>query len=334
MAENQDENKVVDADLEKAQKSMGGRMDPDEIKPTPPVDTPPAPTPDPKDITPPPATPPEEKKPGEDIPPANDPAKKVDRPQAYIPMPKYLSEKAENERLLADKDTKLAEALKKVEELTAIANKDDGAKKDDDIEEFMNTTGFSREVVEGLLKLAEKRILKPEQMEALKTATDVVKEAELEAAYNTEFETSGAPELKKRFPTITAEQMEKAKSFLDQVAHTPGFHDKQLDFIIYKHLGEIEKLFGDAPENKDDTPPQTKKTIEGSRMGAGKNTPITVKDFEGQTDFSLLNDMDPSERNLLIRDMPIKMYENFKAWANTQDTGTEVMRDGKRVILK
>lgn len=350
MAQNQDENKEVDADLEKARKSMGDRVDPDpeqddesdsdDTQTTPPV------TPDPnkedsqEDMTPESDDDPEgDKKPDgddsekkdEDLP--DNSSKRIDRPQAYIPMPKYLSEKKENERILADKEAQLAEALKKVEDLTSIAKQNDGAKKDDDIQEFMDNTGFSRETVEGLLKLASKRLLDPEKMKALETATNVVKEAEIEAAFNTEFEKVGQPELKKAFPNITEEQMEKAKSLIDQVAHAPGFNDKPLDFIIYKHRSEIEKLMGDAPENKE--PPKNKKTIEGSHPGQGKITGLTAKDFEGKTDFSELKDMEPAARNLLIKDFSVKTYENFKSWVNDQDKqGTEVMRDGKRVLLK
>ncbi len=335
IAENHDDKKeVIDPELEKAQKSMKGRVDPD---PTPEPD--PTPAPEKKDVTPePPApTPPKEDPKPEPKPDGgieDDPNKKVKRPEAFIPMKKYHEEKRENERLLAEANKKVEDALKKVEELTQIANQNDGTKKDEDIEAFMAETGFDRPTVDGFLKLAEKRLLGPERLEALKTSENIVKEAQLEADFAKEMDSIGTPALKKQFPAITEEQLEKAQELLDKVAHTNAFHDKPLDFIIYKHLEEIQKLFGDESKPNDTTPPQTKKTIEPNRPGSGKNTAMTAKDFEGQKDFSALNDLEPSVRNALIKDFPTATYENFKVWVQGQAPGLEVMRNGQKVILK
>jgi len=320
----------TDEEFEKAKKSMAGRVDQDDevkapvVEPTPPQDDPEKDVPDAPVVV---DTPKVEEKP-EEMPP-----KKVDRPQAYIPMPKYLSEKEENARVMAEKDAKIAEALQQVEELKALATQKDGDNKDKDIEEFMDKTGFSRDTVEGLLALAEKRILKPEYMKSLDTTTAVVKEAEMEAAYNQEFDSVAVPELKKQFPTITVEAMEKIKDLLDQVAHTPGFNDKSLDFIIYKKQDEIKAIAGEVPAVEEVETPG-KKTIESSRIGSGKITSLTAKDFEGKTDFTELESMDSSERSLLIKDMPLKTYENFMTWVKQKDQGVEVTRDGKKVMLK
>lgn len=332
MANNQDENKVIDPELEKARKSMGDRVDPD---PEPAPANPDEPKKEDKqDVTPAPKveeTPPEDKKP--DIDPPADPIKKVNRPEAYIPMPKYLSEKQENDRILAEKDAQIADALKKVEELQAIANQKGGDQKDEDIENFMAETGFDRATVDGFLKLAEKKLLKPERLEAIKKAEMIVTETEIEEQFNAEFSKFGEPELKKRYPNITEAGLEKAKKLLDQVSHTADFSKSPLDFIIYKHSEAIEKLIAD--DSKKDDVPQTKKTIESNHPGNGKNTNVlTAKDFEGQTDFSALNDMEPSERSQLIKSFPTKTYENFVAWTGQQDKGIEVMRNGQKVMLK
>jgi hypothetical protein len=336
MANNQDD-KVVDLELEKAQKSMAGRIDPEPIAPKEEVIPPVEPKKEDKqDVTPAPKVdniPPEDKKP--DIDPPADPIKKVNRPEAYIPMPKYLSEKQENDRILADKEAKLTEALKKVEELTALAGKKDGDQKDEDIENFMAETGFDRATVDGFLKLAEKKLLKPERLEAIKKAEMIVTETEIEEQFNAEFSKFGEPELKKRYPNITEAGLEKAKKLLDQVSHTADFSKSPLDFIIYKHSETIEKLIADDSGKKDDLPPQTKRTIESNHPGNGKNTNVlTAKDFEGQTDFSALNDMEPSERSQLIKSFPTKTYENFVSWTGSQEKGIEVMRNGQRVMLK
>lgn len=333
---NHDEPKPedIDPELAKARKSMGNRIDPD---PTPEPETPPVP---PKDVTP--DTPPAEVPPKEepkpevkpDEPPADDPNKKVKRPEAFIPLKKYHDEKREWEGKATTAEERANVAEAKVAELTTIAAQHDGAQKDEDIEAFMAETGFDRKTVDGFLKLAEKRLLGPERLEAIKTSETIVKEAQLEADFAKEMDSVGTPELKKRFATITDDQLEKAQEFLDKVAHTKAFHDKSLDFIIYKHLDEIEKLIGPEVKPDDPTPPVAKKTIEGGRPGAGKPTSSTAKDFENATDFSALNDMEPSERTQLIKDFPTATYQKFQTWVKGQTPGVEVMRNGQKVILK
>jgi len=326
-----------DIELAKAQRSMGGRVDPD---PTPtPEDTPPA-DPQPevkKDITPEPPKDPTPPEPTPDVP--ETPAENkipTNRPDRYIPLAKYHGEKKEWETSMSQKDTELAEAKKKIEELTNLSNQGEGVKKDEDIEAYMAKTGFDRETVEGLLELAEKRLLNPERVAALNTAESIVKEAQIEEAFAKEFTTYGEPELKKHFPNITAEQLTGAKALLDQVAHTKDFKDKTLDFIIFKHLDELGKLVTPAPadDGAGDPPPQDKKTIEGSRIGAGKPTSLTAKDFEGQADFSMLGDMEPAERSKLISDFSVATYQKFQQWVKTQSPGVEVMRNGQKVMLK
>lgn len=315
-----EKGKVVDPELAKARASMGGRIDPD---PTPEVK---------KEETPAPAPIPEVKK---DVIPDENLGKepenkelKTPRPEAFIPMPKYLDEKKDWKKT----ETALAEANAKIAELTKLSEQKDGLQKDEDIEAFMDKTGFGREVVDGLLALAEKRVLTPELKEALKKAEVITKEAELDTAFSSEFQKDGEPALKTYFPEVTEDQLAKAKTFLDQVSHTKEFSDKTLDYVIFKHKTEIAELFG---EKADATPPITKKTIEGGRNGGGKPVGLTAKDFSGDSpDFTALNNMDPAERSQLIKSFDTKTYQRFVQYAGTQTGGLEVMRNGAKVILK
>lgn len=320
-----DEKKAVaDPELERALKSMGGRIDSD---PIPPVEEKkeetPAPVLEPK---------PEDKK---DITPDNGSGKpkgdegdnkNISRPEKFIPLAKYHSEQREYQNKIADLE-------KKVTELSEIATKTDGAGKDKDIEEFMEKTGFDKETVEGLLNLAEKRIMKPELAEALKKADDIVKENEIQESFATEFKTDGEKNLKKHFPNITETQLAKAKTFLDQVAHTKEFYDKKLDYVIFENLEGLKNSIG--IETSTPTPdPVTKKTLEPNKMGSGKVGGLSAKDFAGIKDFSTLNDMDPATRNTLISSFDNATYQNFYQWTKAQGTGLEVMRNGQKVILK
>lgn len=325
--ENQENKDIIDPALDKAKKSMGWRVDPDEpTEPVAPVIEAPAVVADPEPVAP--ATDPtppvvEEQKIAE--PPIEH--KKIERPEAFIPMPKYLNEKKETEKLLADKDAR-------IEELERIASQHNGADKDADIQEFMEQTGFDEDTVRGFLDLAEKRFgkgqtMSQEERDAVAKATQIVKEAELNASFNEEFKTSGEPTIKKAYPNATPEQLAQAKDYLDQLAHTLELRDKPLDFIVWKHQEELGKIF------TEETPAMPKKTIESSRVGSGKQSVYTASDFkDGKTDFAVLNDLDPSTQAQIVKDMDSNTYGKFVSYVKNQSQGVEVMREGRKVILK
>lgn len=327
---NNPQDEIIDPELAKAKKSMGNRVDPDE-EPTPaPVVEPVAePVKEEAAVVEPVKDPIAE--PASEVEGKNDePPAKVERPEAFIPMKKYHAEKDEWKKT----ESLLADANKKIEELTQIANQQDGAKKDDDIEQFMEQTGFDKETVEGFLKLAEKRLSKgqtmtPEEQAAVAKATAIVKDAEITEAFNQEFKNIGEAEIRKAYPDVTPDQIAKAKDYMDKVAHTADGRDKPLDFLVYKHKDEIGKIFA-GPDV-----PQTKKTAEPSRMGSGKQTNLTANDFkEGKTDFSALADMDQSTRSEIIKNFDSVTYSKFISYSKEQSGGVEVMRNGKKVILK
>lgn len=320
-----------DEEHARALKSMAGRIDND----TPPIEEAPL-EPTPAEVTPPkeeePAPVVKEEPKAEDKPLVQEP-KKEERPATYIPMPKYLAEKDEWQKTQAE----LAEANRKIEELTILANQKDGVQKDDDIEAYMAETGFDRETVDGLLKLIEKRVNKgevmtPEEREAVTTATELVKEANIEAAFNVEFKDVGVPTIEKMFPNATPEQIEKAKDELDEIAHTKGNHDKSLDYLIFKNQDKLKDIFTvepDAPE------PQTKRAMETSRIGSGKPSNFSASDFkDGKTDFAVLGELDPSVRSQIIKDMDTKTYTSFIQFAKKESEGIQVMRDGRKITLK
>lgn len=328
---------VIDPELEKARKSMGGRIDPDDAPEEVPLETPvepvAVPPKEPEAVAPlEPKEPVIEPKDPADVPPVT-PA----RPEAYIPLPKYHSEKKDWETKNSNLAQQLADANKKVEDLTTIAGQKDGADKDADIEEFMATTGFDRETVEGFLTLAEKRLSKgesmsPEEREAVTKATAIVAEAEIEVAFNKEFSDVGEPAIKKLFPTAAPEKLALAKDHLDKLAHTAENKDKPLDFLVFKAQEELAKIFAEetpAPE------PQTKKTVEPTRMGNGRQTTLTAADFKADdADFALLGELDQSTRSEIIKNFDARTYAKFISYAKNESAGVEVMREGRRVVLK
>ena len=323
----------------KAQKSTAGRVDPSEpVEPAKEPETPPATPPKASEEVP-PATPATDPTTPPVTPPVEpvEPVKVPARPEAYIPLPKYHAEKADWEKKAADADAARVAAEAKVAELTALAGQKDGTQKDEDIEAFMAESGFDRATVDGLLDLAAKRLqkgqsaLSPEQIASVEKATAIVKEAELEVAFNEEFVSFGVPEVKKLYPDATEAQLAQVKDHLDKVAHTAENKDKPLDFLIFKNKDDIAKIFNpDVPPE-----PQTKKTIESARVGAGKQTNLSAADFkDGATDFAALGDLDPAVRAQIVKDFDSKTYSNYIQYAKNTSGGLEVMRDGRKVVLK
>lgn len=335
MAQNQDNEQEIDQEYENAKKSMGSRMDSDptppkpEEQPKPEVETPkvedePKETPkteEKKDVTP----------PAQEVDTLKDEPKEnptVNRGERYIPLAKFHDTERKHKQELAERDAKIAE-------LQAIASQKPSEQKDEDIEAFMAKTGFDRETVDGLLSLAEKRVMTPEIKGILEQESKKKRDEELDASFSVEFAKDGEPAVKNYFPNATPEQIEKAKAFLNKVAHTKNFADKTLDYVVFKNQTELKSIFDSSEDAGEDTPaPQTKKTIEGHRMGTGKPTGLTAKDFEGKTDFSLLNNMEQSARNELIKSFPDKTYDAFNAWVAGQNDGIQVTRNGQRVTLK
>lgn len=335
MGNNPANEEVIDSELAKAKKSMGNRVDPDDEPADKPKDEPATPAP----VVEEPAKPEGEPAKPEptNVPPVADVPEKVDRPVAYIPMPKYLSEKKEWEGKATTAEQRAIDAEAKVAELTKIASQGEGAQKDEDIEEFMAQTGFDKETVEGFLKLAEKRLSKGETMSAedkalLARATGLVKDAEITEAYQKEFESIGTATLKQTYPNATPEQTAKVRELMDKVSHTADNHDKPLDFLMFKNKDEIAKIMTGEPEAP---APATKKTLEPTRMGNGKQTVLTANDFkDGKTEFSALADMDASQRSEIIKNFDPHTYQKFIGYAKDQSSGLEVMRNGKKVFLK
>lgn len=335
MAENQEQNH--DDELKKAQKSMGGRIDPD---PTPESEK----KEEKKDENPPtpPANDPEKKPESDegkkDIKPDNqnpeggdkgrDDKDRKPRDERFIPLKKWHDRETQHK-------TEVEALEAKITELKSIAQQKPGDQKDTDIEAFMEKTGFDKETVEGLLKLAKKQIMTPELEEALQRAGNIVKESEMGAQFESEFKDVGQPALKEHLPEIekvSAEVLEKVKDFLDKVAHTKEFASQPLDYVIFKHRKELKEIIGEPAQ--DAPAPKDKKTMETGKPGGGKQPTLNASDFKGKKDFSDLVDMEEGARSELIKSFDNDTYQNYYQWVAKQDAGVEVMRDGRRIKLK
>lgn len=327
---------AVDEELLAAQKSMGGRIDADEpVVPEPKVDekekeVPPTPVvEEPKPPVVPPVEPP--KDPPVD-PLAGDKKPIITRPEAYIPLPKYHDEKKAWE-------TEKADFLKKIADLeakgpTATTSTEDA------IAKFAEKHTMDPSMVEELVTILESKLLPADKAakidEALKLA-DSAKQTEQTLKsielFKEEFKEVGMPKLSSLYPKATPEQLEAARTFLDAVAHSAGFNDKSLTDIISFKQDDLSKIFT-LPDDTTPPTPSGNKTMESSRPGNGKQATPTAADFKGKTDFTDFLALDQPVQDEIRKSMDNETYQAFVSFMGNKENGVEVMRNGRKVVLK
>lgn len=328
-----------DALLAKARKSMGNRVDPDPA-------TDPAPD-EPAKVDP-PAT--EKPAPNSDEPnkiddtkvdpPATDPANPAatdpapERQTKYVPVSKYTTEKKEWAETIKEKEKIIAD-LK-----TSLENKQTDPKAgDDEIKNFADTYGINEEGISKLTAIIESKILPAEKRELLDALIVNSMDQEEAALFHKEFELS-TPTLTKTFGELPAEKLAEVEKYLDEVAHTQEFADKKLGYVIFEHQDEIKKIIGgeapkdDKPKVDPKTPDKPQRSMEPGKIGQGKPNALKAADFKDKTDFSELEAMDPDERQKLVKEMDNPTYQRLITYLGNPNKGTEVMRNGRKVLLK
>lgn len=350
METNQPKPGNVDPELERARKSMGGRIDPDETstqqpkeeeKKEEPVQVP-STDQKPKDEPAPKTEEPKKEEPVVVDPPKTDPPAqdkdKVQRPEKYIPLPKYLDEKKDWER----EKQRLEDNIK---ELTNIANQGESDKKDEAKKAIAEAVGVDVAVVDQILDLAKANTLSPEALQKIERAGAIAEEAQIQAEFTVEYDNVAKPTLLKLFPDAKPEQLQKARDFLDVVSHTKEFHDKPMTKVIEDNQSELSKLFVvEQPkvEKEPDPTPTGGKTMEHGRQGAGSVISLSPSDFESKNGESVdfaplleLNKTDPEAANKIVKGLSNKAYTKFVYYlGNQENNGIQVTRDGKKVNLK
>lgn len=143
-----------------------------------------------------------------------------------------------------DKFEKLKQEMSKEKpnEITTQETEDDIAKLaeelDFDPEKTRRIIEVARKGVKTLSEddealLAEVKTMREERQKFLEdTEQKEIFEAEWKQAF---------PELRKQFPNATEEQIQKAKDELDELAHSEKYHDKDIDYILFKEKDAIGK---------------------------------------------------------------------------------------------
>lgn len=145
------------------------------------------------------------------------------------------------------------EAREKAErELTELRSKLDGKppveSKADDIDAFAAEIGADPQAIKKMQELFLKNMpastispelqTKLEQFEKWQETNSGAIEAQ---QFETEFQ-SAIPQLQKLFPNASKEDIVAMKSEIDNLAHTPEYHDKEIDYIAFRNQDKLATI--------------------------------------------------------------------------------------------
>ena len=278
---------------------------------------------EPKPTTPPEPKPKEEPKepvvdPKDQKPDGEEEPKKPSRPEKYIPIKQYTSEKEQWKETLSKKEQEIAD-------LRTIADSKPDSKKEDSLKKaYMEKYDVDEETAEAEIERVRfvnehgKEKVEPKKPETPPTPSltpeqqaKIEKAEQIEATqlFNQEFLDDAVPQLKTLFPNATPEQLEKAKGEMESLATTSKYLDKSLDYIAFKERESLAEIFA-----------SDRKGPESSRPPQKGKTTYTSADFDkGKTPFSELTLLSEEERNNIVKGFSVKTWDDYNHYINQQD---------------
>lgn len=261
-------------------------------------------------------------------------------PKKYIPLNQYSAEKKQHKEELDAKDTKIRE----LEELLKKGGDNKSPTEDEEYKELLSTYqdkyGIEEADMKNLMKNIQKSLgITPEIIENLKKIsnpeTTPVDNTELLKAESEHFDKEYKdfePSLIDMVPeakTASDDQKLKIKEFLDKKSHTKDFADKPLDFVAFKHRGEISKII------KDSTPKVPgARTADTSHPSSKDVVTVNAEFFKGKTSFEELLSLDKAEASKIVNNFDSKTYSNFIKWTSSyNNSDMTIERAGRRIKL-
>ena len=157
--------------------------------------------------------------------------------KADLKSEKELREKFENE------NTELKEKLEALKNADTPKEKQDAL---DDIDELAKEINADPEAIRKLQRVILKGVKPTDEnlqkdladFKNWKTSNQKVMETQ---QFDKEFETV-LPQIKSDFPKVTDEELKTIKQTLDGLSHTKKFHDKDLDYVVFKNKETLKAL--------------------------------------------------------------------------------------------
>lgn len=142
-----------------------------------------------------------------------------------------------------------ADFNKKIEDMRtefgkAKPNEEKAETLEDDVKELAKKLNFDEDKTRAIIEVARKGMGTTLSAED-KAILDTFKASSLENEQRQIFQTEWngvLPSLKEQFPNATDEQLSKAQAKMDELSHNEDYHDKDMDYIIFKEKTEFDKL--------------------------------------------------------------------------------------------
>jgi hypothetical protein len=145
----------------------------------------------------------------------------------------------------------------------------------DDLDAFAEQEGLKPEALKGLIDIIQKRL--PPQESSVLTKEEAeewrAERARAKQASEDQAILSEAPKVKEQLAISDEAELDNVMKEVVRLAHTPEFHDKEVDYIIWKNKATLAKMVSpkkasfEAGGQRGDAPP------EGDIELSGKTTP-------------------------------------------------------------
>lgn len=217
-----------------------------------------------------------EEKPIEDKPKVEDKPKIEEKPKIdeeprkrsiYDDLKDRKKDLKEEREAREEAERQVTELKQRVENLEKARNPEDKKEAQDEIDKFIaDHKEWDKPAIADLVSLVRKGV-KPESAMSAEDRK-VIEDARLITAkgnkdadkqsFETEYQAT-APSIKEMFPQATVEELSEVKKTLEGLAHSKGWHDKELDYIVFKNKDILSKLIspktrGLEPKGKQDIP--------------------------------------------------------------------------------
>lgn len=195
---------------------------------------------------------PEKPAPGEDEPDEEDDVTPPKRPTKYVPIKQYVEEKNGFKTKIKDLEEKLAT-------YQSAANKAPGSDEEDKaLQEIADETGITLESAKKFVALARKGTAVPKDLidriekaeKAAQTEMERAQEIQEKDYFKNEFDTIALPQIQARHKNLPKDKLDAAFAEIDRIAHTKKYHDKSLDYVMFKESAAIDKLLASRPRRR------------------------------------------------------------------------------------
>lgn len=240
------------------------------------------------------------------------------KPRSIYTDYKDQKEKTKTEKERADiAEQRAADLQKQIDEFTAKAKEGDKPTNadEDELIKKAEESGADPDLIKHIIKVARQGV-KTGDYDALKKDIDELKTTSQKAieenqklaeekAFDEEF-SSVLPTIKEFFPSATTEEINTIKKELDGLSHKKDWHDKDLDYIVFKNKDTLSAFV--SPKKR------------GMESREKKDVEVDSYDFDPNADLSK---MTQAQRDT---------WESEYRKAGKSD-GLLVGADGKKLIL-